>query len=46
VRDGPRPTLNRLLAIRFIERELTVSNKAKPNEANAINSASCSDTGA
>jgi hypothetical protein len=46
VRDGPRPTLNRLLSIHFIERELTVSNIAKPNEANAMNSATFSDTGA
>jgi hypothetical protein len=39
MRDGPCPDLNRLLSIHFTERELTVGNKASPNEANAISSA-------
>jgi hypothetical protein len=39
MRDGPRPNLNRLLAIHSTGRELTVSNNARPNEANAISSA-------
>jgi hypothetical protein len=45
VRDGPRPTLNRLLAIHSTDREPTVGNKARQNEPSAISSARCMDTG-